>query len=580
MRPLSGGGMEIIMEQWMIRMKKADFAAIAARFGIDPVTARLIRNRDLTEDAEIEKYLFGGLDDLYDPMQMKGMEEAAEILLEKIREKKPVRVIGDYDIDGIMATYILLTGLSRLGADVDQRIPERLKDGYGLNESLVREAHSDGRDTILTCDNGISACEQIRLAKELGMTAIVTDHHEVPFDPETLEETLPPADAVIDPKQEGCAYPFKELCGAAIAWKLICVLYERAGIPAAECEALLEFAAIATVGDVVELRDENRIIVKEGLKRLHATRHPGLSALISLNNLDPAVLDTYHIGFIIGPALNASGRLDTAQKALSLLSAPDETAALSLASELINLNTSRKAMTEEYTEKAIELVETTEIGRDRILVVYLPDCHESLAGIIAGRLREKYNKPSFVLTDSEEAVKGSGRSIPEYSMYTHLVRCGDLLLKYGGHPMAAGLSLPAENVDAFRKTVNEQCSLSEKDLAPKIHIDLQMPLGYISQSLVRDFDRLRPFGKGNEKPLFVQKGLTVLNPQIVGKNRNVVRMQLKDPKGAILNGVYFGDAEAFRSYVSTHPVISAVYYPVINEFRGMSSLQITVTNYR
>lgn len=568
------------MEQWMVSMKKADFKGLADRFHIDPVTARLIRNRGLTEEAAIDKYLNGGLSDLYAPERMKDLEKAAALLMDKIKKRKPIRIIGDYDIDGICATFILLTGLTRLGADADERIPERIRDGYGLNEALVREAFEDQKDTILTCDNGISAFEQIRLAKELGMTAIVTDHHEVPYDLQTGDQILPPADAVVDPKQAGCAYPFKELCGAAIAWKLVSLLYEKAGVPVSERDALLEFAAVATVGDVVDLKDENRILVKEGLKRLKHTKHPGLSALIRLNNLDPAALDTYHIGFILGPCLNASGRLETAQKALSLLRAAEDETALTLASELINLNTSRKALTEEFTHKAMETVETSSLLSDRVLVVCLPDCHESLAGIIAGRLREKYNKPAFVLTASEEAVKGSGRSIEEYSMYEELLKCKDLLLKFGGHPMAAGLSLAAENVDAFRSALNKNCTLTEDDLAPKVHIDLVMPLGYISQNLVLDFEKLKPFGKGNQKPVFAQKELAVLNPQIVGKNRNVVRMQLRDPKGALLSAVYFGDARRFADYVKTHPVISAVYYPSINEFRGVRSLQLTVTNYR
>ncbi len=568
------------MEQWMVSMKKADFKGLADRFHIDPVTARLIRNRGLTEEAAIDKYLNGGLSDLYAPERMKDLEKAAALLMDKIQKRKPIRIIGDYDIDGICATFILLTGLTRLGADADERIPERIRDGYGLNEALVREAFEDQKDTILTCDNGISAFEQIRLAKELGMTAIVTDHHEVPYDLQTGNQILPPADAVVDPKQAGCAYPFKELCGAAIAWKLVSLLYEKAGVPVSERDALLEFAAVATVGDVVDLKDENRILVKEGLKRLKHTKHPGLSALIRLNNLDPAALDTYHIGFILGPCLNASGRLETAQKALSLLRAAEDETALTLASELINLNTSRKALTEEFTQKAMETVETSSLLSDRVLVVCLPDCHESLAGIIAGRLREKYNKPAFVLTASEEAVKGSGRSIEEYSMYEELLKCKDLLLKFGGHPMAAGLSLAAENVDAFRSALNKNCTLTEDDLAPKVHIDLVMPLGYISQNLVLDFEKLKPFGKGNQKPVFAQKELAVLNPQIVGKNRNVVRMQLRDPKGALLSAVYFGDARRFADYVKTHPVISAVYYPSINEFRGVRSLQLTVTNYR
>ena len=568
------------MEKWLVSMKKADFSAIAARFGIDPVTARLIRNRGLTEYEEIDRYLNGTLADLYDPRRMKDMEKAADLLLAKIRNNKPVRIIGDYDIDGICATHILLTGLTRLGADADERIPERIKDGYGLNESLVRQAAADGRDTILTCDNGISAYSQIALAKEMGLTVVITDHHEVPFDPENGRQILPPADAVVDPKQDGCTYPFRELCGAAIAWKLICLLYEKSGIPFSEAESLLEYAAIATVGDVVDLQDEKRILVREGLIRLRSLRHPSLAALVRLNELEPGAIDTYHIGFILGPCINASGRLDTAQKALSLLGAKDDAEAIRLASELINLNTSRKTMTEEYTVKAIELVESTSLSADSVLVVYLPGCHESLAGIIAGRLREKYYKPSFVLTDSEGAVKGSGRSTPEYSMYEELTACRDLLLKFGGHPLAAGLSLESSRVEAFRRQINRNCRLTAEDLEPKIHVDLQMPIGYIREDLILDFEKLKPFGKGNERPLFVQKDLTVIRPQIIGKNRNVLRMQLSDPAGSRINAVYFGDAERFAAYIADHPVISAVYYPTVNEFRGIRTLQLTITHYR
>jgi single-stranded-DNA-specific exonuclease len=568
------------MEEWLVSMKRADFQAIASRFNIDPVTARLIRNRGLTELEDIDKYLNGTPDDLYSPLLMKDMDRACGLICKKISENKRIRVIGDYDIDGIMSTYILLTGLKRLGASADERIPERIRDGYGLNENLVKNAYEDSVDTIITCDNGISAYEQIRLAKELGMTVIVTDHHEIPFDAETSKQLIPPADAVIDPKQDTCTYPFKGSCGAVVAWKLISQLYERFGMPKKEAEAFLMFAAIATVGDVCDLQDENRIIVKYGLEQLAFSKHYGLNALMSLNGLDPAAITAYHIGFVIGPCLNASGRLDTAEKALALMSAASENEAVDLASELINMNHSRKEMTEEYAKKAYETVESTALSDDRVLVVYLPGCHESLAGIIAGRLREKYNKPAFVITDSENGVKGSGRSIDEYSMYTELAKCRELLLQFGGHPKAAGLSLEKDNIDTLRESLNANCALTEEDLTKKIHADMVLPLGYITESLINDFEKLKPFGQGNPRPLFVQKELSVISPSVVGKNRNVVRMQLSDRSGCRIPAVYFGDADAFMDYVSDKKEISAVFYPSINTFRGVSSIQLTITNYR
>lgn len=568
------------MENWYISAKRADFKAIAARFGIDQVTARLIRNRELVGVDEIEKYLNATPDDLHSPSLMKDMEKACGIIERKIQEHKKIRVIGDYDVDGIMSTYILITGLKRLGAVADERIPERIRDGYGLNESLVRQAYEDGADTILTCDNGISAAEQIDIAKDLQMTVVVTDHHEVPRDEKTGEQIISAADAVVNPKQDECSYPFTGICGAVIAWKLITLLYERNGIPKSESDAFLPFAAIATICDVCELKDENRIIVKYGLPALGNCTNPGLNALLSLNNLDARDISVYHVGFVIGPCLNASGRLDTAERALSLLFCKDNSEAVSLASELISMNTSRKEMTEEYTEKACEIVEGSSLINDHVLVVYLPDCHESLAGIIAGRLRERYNKPAFVLTDSADGVKGSGRSTDEYSMYEELSKCRSLLLKFGGHPKAAGLSMLPENVDTFRADLNGNCSLTDEDLIRKIHVDMTLPLGYISQKLIEEFELLAPFGVGNPRPLFAQKDLRVIQPGVFGKNRNVVRMRLADSAGVQLSAVYFGAADEFCEYVHNHETISAVFYPAINTFRGVSSVQLTITNYQ
>lgn len=568
------------MEQWLVSMKKADFNKIAKQFNISPVTARLIRNRNYIDISDINKYLNGGLSDLYPASLMKDIERASEILLNKIKSNKTIRIIGDYDIDGIMSTYILLNGLSRLGADVDERIPERIRDGYGLNENLVKEAFDDGKDTIITCDNGIAAYNQVALAKSLGLTVIVTDHHEVPYNTETNEQIIPPADAVVDPKQRSCSYPFKELCGAAIAWKLISYLYTKEGLSIDETNSFIEFVAIATIGDVCDLRDENRIIVKEGLNAIKHCSNYGLNALISLNKLNINNLNTYHIGFIIGPCLNASGRLETAQKALSLLNCDTDSKALSIASELISLNISRKSLTEQFTAEAINQIESSNLLNDKVIVVYLPKCHESLAGIIAGRIKERYNKPSFVITDSEGLAKGSGRSIEEFSMFEEMTKCKELFTKFGGHPMAAGLSLKKENIDKFRSIINKNCSLTDEDLIPKLHIDMQMPINYITKELIYDIDKLKPFGKGNTKPIFVQKGLNVLHPKVVGSGKNAVKMQLSDGYGHFINAVYFGDAENFIQYVNSNKTISAVYYPDINEYKGYQSLQLTITSYR
>lgn len=571
------------MERWVVAAKRADFQAIAEKFGIDPVIARLIRNRDVVGDEQIREYLSGGLEDLHDPMLMKDMGKAAEILEKKIREGKWIRIIGDYDIDGIMSTYILLTGLRRLGAKADIRIPDRIVDGYGLNENLVRQAKEDGADTILTCDNGIAALDQIRLAKELGMTVVVTDHHEIPY--EDLEDGsrtyhVPEADAVVNPKQKDCGYPFKGLCGGAVAWKLIQVMLKRFGHPEEECFDWLEFAAIATVGDVMDLQGENRILVKEGLKRLHRTGNLGLQELIRVQGLEPDQVSAYHIGFVIGPCLNASGRLDTAERSLALLLAENREEAARLAGDLKALNESRKEMTRQGEEKAVRLVEGSDLKYDKVLVVYLPECHESLAGIIAGRLREHFHKPSIVLTRSEDGVKGSGRSIEAYSMYEELCKCRELFTKFGGHPMAAGLSMAGEEqVEILREKLNRLSTLTEEDFVEKVTIDVPMPVSYITKRLISQIQLLEPFGKGNTKPLFAQKNLTVLSCRIFGKNRNVAKLQVQDPGGYRMDAVYFGDAETFAKFAGEHPVLSLTYYPTVNVWNGRENLQITIQNY-
>lgn len=569
------------MEKWMVYNKKADFQKIGSEFGIDPVIARLIRNRDIQDMKEIRSYLYGTLAEIPSPWKMKDMERAVQILQKKITQKKKIRIIGDYDIDGVTATCILLKGLKRLNANVDTYIPDRVKDGYGMHEQLIDKALEDGIDTILTCDNGIAAAAEIEYAKKEGLTVIVTDHHDIPF--RDTEDgriwIIPKADAVVNPKQNDCLYPNKNICGAVVAWKLIWALYERLGIDSDEIWDFLELAAIATVGDVMDLQGENRIIVKEGLKKLSSTSFEGLKALICVNNLEGAEITAYHVGFVIGPCINASGRLDTAARSLELLLADNMEDAMKLADDLYDLNQSRKAMTEQGKEQAIQSIEENNLGKDRVLVVYLPDCHESLAGIIAGRIREAYNKPVFVLTKGADGVKGSGRSIEAYSMYEELVKCSDLLTQFGGHPMAAGLSMEEKNIELFRRRLNDNCTLTEQDLIPKIMIDVPMPISYLSKKLTEQLKVLEPFGKGNSKPLFAQKNLRAVGIRVFGRNRNVAKMLLIDENGIKMDAVYFGEAQEFVDFVQAHDTISVTYYPEINVFQGRENLQVVIKNY-
>lgn len=569
------------MEKWMVYNKKADFQKIGSEFGIDPVIARLIRNRDIQDMKEIRSYLYGTLAEIPSPWKMKDMERAVQILQKKITQKKKIRIIGDYDIDGVTATCILLKGLKRLNANVDTYIPDRVKDGYGMHEQLIDKALEDGIDTILTCDNGIAAAAEIEYAKKEGLTVIVTDHHDIPF--RDTEDgriwIIPKADAVVNPKQNDWLYPNKNICGAVVAWKLIWALYERLGIDSDEIWDFLELAAIATVGDVMDLQGENRIIVKEGLKKLSSTSFEGLKALICVNNLEGAEITAYHVGFVIGPCINASGRLDTAARSLELLLADNMEDAMKLADDLYDLNQSRKAMTEQGKEQAIQSIEENNLGKDRVLVVYLPDCHESLAGIIAGRIREAYNKPVFVLTKGADGVKGSGRSIEAYSMYEELVKCSDLLTQFGGHPMAAGLSMEEKNVELFRRRLNDNCTLTEQDLIPKIMIDVPMPISYLSKKLTEQLKVLEPFGKGNSKPLFAQKNLRAVGIRVLGRNRNVAKMLLIDENGIKMDAVYFGEAQEFVDFVQAHDTISVTYYPEINVFQGRENLQVVIKNY-
>ena len=570
------------MEKWVISAKRADFKEMAASFGIDQVTARLIRNRDIVGEEHIRKYLYGDRTCLYDPFLMKDMDKVTEILQEKIQERKKIRVIGDYDIDGVMSTYILLTGLKGVGASVDHVIPDRMKDGYGLNENLIQQAREENIDTIITCDNGIAASSQIQRGKEMGMTILVTDHHDIPFQVIDGEkkELLPPADAVVNPKQEGCTYPFSGLCGAGVALKVMEALYRKMQPERDIADELLEFAAIATVGDVMDLKDENRILVKEGLKRLHKTSNLGLQELCRVNNLEPENITPYHIGFVLGPCLNATGRLDTAKRALKLLCSDQREEASHLAGDLKSLNESRKELTAEGVEEAIALVEHTELKNDSVLVVYLPECHESLAGIIAGRVREKYHKPTFVLTRGKEGVKGSGRSTESYSMFEKMSECGEYLTKYGGHPMAAGLSLEEKNIEPFRKKLNELSGLKPEDFVEKVTIDVPMPVNYIRKDLIQEMKLLEPFGKGNEKPLFAQKGLRIMDVRVFGKNRNVVKIKLADEMGYPMDGIYFGDGDLFLEEIRDKKTIAIVYYPEVNVYQGRENLQVVIRYYR
>lgn len=599
------------MGKWMVAAKRADFDAIARKYQISPVLARIIRNRDVVEDADINRFLNGTRADLYAPKLLKDMDKAVGLLLRKIAEGKHIRIIGDYDIDGICATYILYRGLTECGAHVDTAIPHRIHDGYGLNEHLIQEAYDAGTDTVLTCDNGIAAYDQIAYANALGMTVIVTDHHEVPYDEidGKRQYRVPEASAVVDPKQEDCEYPFSEICGAVVAYKLVlALLAEREQTEwqkVMESELgleLLEFAAFATIGDVMELRDENRIIVKSGLALMAHTRNIGLRALIQAAGIDAAHIRAYTIGFVLGPCLNATGRLDTAVKALELFQATDTDQAAMLAGDLKAMNDSRKELTRKGVDAAVAQIESSERQQDRVLVVYLPEVHESLAGIIAGRIREKYGKPAFVLTRAEEGVKGSGRSIEAFHMYDELTKCKELFTKYGGHKLAAGLSLAEENVDELRRRLNENCQLKDEDFEEKVLIDVPMPMAYANFDLVAELERLEPFGNGNPKPQFAQKNVRFLSGRVLGANHNVGKYTVADEDGRRYELIYFGDIERFHGYVSEkygagalerlyHPragetsgaqqvELSVVYYPGVNEYRGNVSLQMVMKYYQ
>lgn len=567
--------------KWMVYAKKADFKQIASEYGIDQVLARIIRNRDICGSKDIDMYLNGNLNDIHNPHSMKDADKFVDIITKKIEEHKPVRIIGDYDIDGICSIYILFCGLKAAGADVDYVVPHRINDGYGINEHLIDNAINEGIDTIVTCDNGIAAYNQVRYAKDNGITMIVTDHHDVPFEIKDDKKVyiVPPADAVINPKQADCDYPFKLLCGAGVAYKLISLLYDRLGLDKKELEDYIEFMAIATVGDIVDLIDENRIVVKYGLKHIAHTKNTGLRVLIEECQLDINNISSYHIGFVIGPCLNASGRLDTARQAIELMLCKDNEKAHNMAKELIALNNERKSMTEQETQKAIELVENTGLLKDRVLVIYLKDCHESIAGIIAGRIKERYYRPTFVITNAEDGAKGSGRSIEGYNMYEEINKCKNVLTKYGGHPMAAGLSLAISDIDIFRKMLNDNAILTDEDLIPKMWIDVPMPVSYANIRLVNQLKLLEPFGKGNEKPVFADRNLYVKTASVIGKNKNVLRCQLETEDGTYVPAVQFG-INNIDDIPRAGMRISIIYYPDINTFNGIMSLQIIIKEWK
>ena len=586
------------MEKWIEIRKGGNFMEMAKKYGIDPLIARIIRNRDIIDEKEITEYLYGGKEALHNPHLLKDVDKAAEIIAEGIAEKKTMRIIGDYDIDGVNATYILLDGIRRCGGNVDAAIPDRMKDGYGINEHLIEQALSDGKELLITCDNGIAAINEINFAKEKGMTVVVTDHHEIPYrNTEQGKEFLrSKADAIVNPKQADCPYPCKGICGAVVAWKLVQVLYERMDIPVEEADIFIENAGFATVGDVMDLTGENRILVKLGLKALEHTKNPGMKALIAKNKLSDKPLSAYHIGFVLGPCINASGRLDTAKRSLELLLERDEVKASALAGELVELNESRKYMTQQETQKALEQIEKEGREKDKVLVVYLPECHESLAGIIAGRIREAYQRPVFVLTRGEEGVKGSGRSIEAYSMFDKMTEVAELFTKYGGHPMAAGLSMREEDIDTLREQLNQKAELSEEDMAEVVRLDAVLPMSYFTVDTIRQLSVLEPCGKSNTKPVFADRNIKVTRAGIVGVNRNVLKLHLLDSKGNPVAGVYFGEVEKFLTFLSekfgseevdaamhgkeNSIQFAAVYEPAVDTYSGRESVQAIIRRFR
>lgn len=565
----------------MLKNISADFAAIMEEFKVSEAMSRLLVNRGVSDSEAIRKYLNPTADDLYSPFLMKGMKEAVSIMKRHIETGSRIRIIGDYDVDGICSTYILLDALSNMGAQVDYRIPDRTKDGYGMNSTMIAEAKRDGIECILTCDNGIAAVDEIAEAKACGIDVVVTDHHDIP-------KVLPAADAICNPKQTDCDYPFKHLCGTAVAFKLVEALTDAETV-----SKYYEYCALATVCDVMELRDENRTLVKLGLSQMKNTHNKGLAALIEANGLSKENLGSYHLGCVIGPCLNASGRLDTAVKGLKLFMSQTQEEAVKKAAELVELNAARKVMTTQGVEAAVKLVESMELDDNRVLVVYLPDCHESLAGIIAGRIRDRFSRPAIVLTNSEDIVKGSARSTENYNIYEGLTECKELLLKFGGHPMAAGLSLEKENIERLRSMLNANCTLSDEDLIPKVSIDIAMPFGYVSEQLIEELEQLEPFGKGNPKPVFAEKDIEIADARIIGKSGNYLKLLLRNKYGREMEALYFEGLDGFEEKVinvygeeelkkiySRKPNIiklSVTYYPSVNEYMGNRKLQVNLS---
>lgn len=586
-------------ERWFIKNKKVNYKQMADKYGITEFMSRLIINRDIVNDSMIKSYINPEFDKLHNPRDLKDLEKSVEILFDKIKSSKKIRIVGDYDVDGVISVYILYTALKLCNANVDYEIPDRIKDGYGINSDIIKQAKDDGVDTILTCDNGISAIEPINYAKELGLTVIITDHHDIPFvedENNNREFIKSSADAIVNPKQEECNYIFEKLCGAGVAFKLVEVLYEKIGLDKNESYKFIEFLAIATVCDVVDLVDENRIFVKKGLEFINKTTNLGLQELIRECEMTGKNLSVYHLGFIIGPCINACGRLDSAKKGLELLLSTDEEEANKLAKELVKLNEERKEMTMEGLETAIEIIEKNNMINDKVFVIYISDVHESLAGIIAGRIREKYNVPTLIITKSENGAKGSGRSIEEYNMFEELVKCKDLLGKFGGHPMAAGFSLKEENIDEFRRRLNENTILKDEDLLRKVTIDSVLPLDSVNYELINNLERLEPFGKANSKPLFAEKNINLLKATILGKNNNVLKFKIKTKSNNFLDGIYFGDVYEFEKMISdkygreelqklydgvyNDVKLDLVFYPSINEYNGNTSIQIVIQNFR
>ncbi|MGN0437212.1 MAG: single-stranded-DNA-specific exonuclease RecJ [Lachnospiraceae bacterium] len=582
-------------QHWVIRAKRGDFARLSNKFNIDPVVARILVNRDIPEE-DFAGFLTPSLENLHDPFLMEDMNQAVRIIIHDLEEGHKIRIVSDYDVDGVMANYILYKGLIRVGAFVDYVIPHRVRDGYGINEDIIVKAYEDGIHTIVTCDNGISANAALAKAKELGITVIVTDHHDVPsiMDGDVKQYILPAADAILNPKKESCSYPFKDLCGAGVALKLIEAIYMKREIPHEEIYQFMEFVAMATICDVVSIVNENRIFVTFGLEQLNHTENRGLRALIGANELSDVTINEHHVGFRLGPCINASGRLESAMEALDLLLEEDVSAAIEKANRIYELNSERKELTERGVSRALEIVQ--EMEPQKVYVVYIDHCHESLAGIIAGRLREQLNHPVFVVVDSEipGVLKGSGRSIEGYHMSDELQKCADLLLGFGGHEMAAGFSLNQMNYDAFCNRLNDDCSLDEKAFCKTVRIDVPMPISYVREDLIEQIDALAPFGKGNEKPLFAQKDLNVRSLRILGREQNVAKLVLEDGTGVTRDAIYFNAPELTENLLNwfgqeeydklihgwlNNVCLNIVYYPSVNEYNGNRTIQLVVKNY-